>query len=165
MTAKESAIPIDFPLIWGSSIYTPTVISDGSKLLLVSNFYSIAQNYDKSTLKVFGDENALSNGVNVIIEFLGWVDFKSGKIGEDFIGHPDYIPSLRSYKTYEVINSGWLRNLKQIMTPTGPSFSKSRHFVLGFHDTRFECIANGYYIRAYPLAENVFEIAYNLISH
>ena len=159
---KEIAKEIEWSLPWDSGVYAPSVISDGDKLLLVYGTREIHPSYNKSTMKIIGD--AQSDGFMAIIEFLGWVDFKFGMLDEETISSPHYIEGLQPYQAYEVQNSQWLENLKLLLSPKR-KWDNYRHFVLGFHDTRFECIAKSYSIEAYGSKnEKVFEIAYDRIT-
>jgi hypothetical protein len=62
-------------------------------------------------------------------------------------GHPLYKRGLRPYAAQEVHNSSWIRALER-MNRVHPSHSarmyeRCRHFIFTFHDTAFECIADG----------------------
>ena len=162
---NEVANQIDWSLPWTSSVYAPTLLTDGYKLLLVYGVEEIPHPYNKSTLKIIGNEQ--SNGFTAIVEFLGWVDFKFGQLDEDVIGNPNYIKGLRPYDAYEIQNSKWVNNLKEVFPSTRVSnWDKHRHYVLGFHDTRFECVAKSYYIEAYDsdTGKDIFEIVYDRIT-
>jgi len=56
---------------------------------------------------------------------------------------------LEPYGVFEVQNSSWLRKLEK-MNSVHPYHDKERfmenmkHFVFSFHDTTFECIAEGF---------------------
>lgn len=68
---------------------------------------------------------------------------------EAFRGHPLYGKGLRPYSAVEVCNSPWIEALEK-MNSVHPYHDKvrflanKRHFVLSFHDTTFECIAESY---------------------
>jgi hypothetical protein len=62
-------------------------------------------------------------------------------------GHPLASRGLRPYGTYEIKNSSWIRSLER-MNRVHPMhrparYSRLRHFVITFHDSTFECIAEG----------------------
>ncbi len=63
--------------------------------------------------------------------------------------HPLYERGLRPYGSFEVINSSWIRTLEK-MNAVHPLHDRKRfmkgkrHFILTFHDTTFECIAESY---------------------
>ena len=68
---------------------------------------------------------------------------------EAFHGHPLYPKGLHPYGAFEIIGSSWIRSLEKI-NAVHPFHNKERfmsgkrHFILSFHDTTFECIAESY---------------------
>ena len=64
------------------------------------------------------------------------------------------IPRTRglSYGCYEVLNSSWNAELSELNKHSFPDSvpSKARHFLFLFHDSSFECLANGYSIEVVP---------------
>jgi hypothetical protein len=58
-------------------------------------------------------------------------------------GHPSYKLGLRYYDVFEVNNSPWELELRLQNRVAFPAFEmpKRRHFVITFHDSTFECIA------------------------
>lgn len=69
---------------------------------------------------------------------------------EAFSGHPLEQRGLRPYGAYEVKSSSWIRKLERMNAVhryhKPERFSKYRHFILAFHDTTFECVADGYQV-------------------
>ncbi len=60
-------------------------------------------------------------------------------------GHPLYGKGLSAYGVFEVKNSTWIKVMTEqnrISFPNTPD-SKARHFIITFHDSTFECIAQG----------------------
>jgi len=69
---------------------------------------------------------------------------------EAFGGHPLAARGLKPYGAFEVLSSSWIRALER-MNSVHPyhkpeHFANRRHFILTFHDTIFECVANEYSI-------------------
>jgi hypothetical protein len=67
---------------------------------------------------------------------------------EAFNGHPLYSRGLKPYSFFQIEHSSWIRRLEK-MNSVHPSHSHSmfedyKHYVLSFHDSTFECIAEGY---------------------
>lgn len=54
--------------------------------------------------------------------------------------HPLHARGVDIYGAFEVHDSSWIRELRQI---SGRQI-EGRHFILTFHDTAFECIARGF---------------------
>jgi len=66
---------------------------------------------------------------------------------EAFSGHPLFEKGLRPYTMAEVRHSSWIASLER-MNSVHPHhrperFQSRRHFILPFHDSTFECIADG----------------------
>ena len=61
-------------------------------------------------------------------------------------GHPLYANGLSYYGIFEVHDSSWIQALRQrnlVSFPDGTELnSQGRHFVVTFHDTTFECVAD-----------------------
>jgi len=67
---------------------------------------------------------------------------------EAFSGHPLAARGLHPYAAFEVHRSSWLRSLER-MNSVHPrhrpaAFASLRHFIFAFHDSTFECIADGF---------------------
>ena len=67
---------------------------------------------------------------------------------EAFSGHPLASRGLEPYGAFEVEHSSWLRSLERINSVhpyhRPERFDRYRHFILSFHDTTFECIAESF---------------------
>jgi hypothetical protein len=71
---------------------------------------------------------------------------------EAFAGHPLAGRGLRPYSAFQVRHSSWVRRLER-MNSVHPLhhaglFLSMRHYVFAFHDSTFECVAEGYRVRA-----------------
>ena len=70
---------------------------------------------------------------------------------EAFSGHPLADRGLHPYAVFEVRNSSWIRKLER-MNSVHPQHNRERfhdgirHFVFAFHDSTFECIADGFQV-------------------
>ena len=69
---------------------------------------------------------------------------------EAFSGHPLASRGLQPYTVSEVERSSWIRALER-MNAVHPyhrteHFSKYRHFIFAFHDSTFECVAEGFQV-------------------
>lgn len=69
---------------------------------------------------------------------------------EAFKGHPLSDRGLHPYGAFKVENSSWIRRLERMnaVHPQHSSghFAAYNHFIFAFHDSTFECIAEGYEI-------------------
>ncbi len=69
---------------------------------------------------------------------------------EAFEGHPLAKRGLEPYGAFIIENSSWIRRLEE-MNSVHPyhkpqRFQARKHYVLSFHDSTFECVADGYTI-------------------
>ena len=67
---------------------------------------------------------------------------------EALSGHPLYEKGLGYYGFFEVTDSSWRnqlheQNRRALPSKTGDQDGTSRHFVVTFHDSTFECLAEG----------------------
>lgn len=67
---------------------------------------------------------------------------------EAFSGHPLAARGLCPYAAFEVEHSSWLHSLER-MNSVHPyhkpeRFARYKHFILSFHDTTFECLAESF---------------------
>lgn len=72
---------------------------------------------------------------------------------EAFAGHPLHARGLRPWRVQEVLASSWINSLAR-MNSVHPyhkqeQFDRLRHFVFAFHDTTFECAAEGVEVAPY----------------
>jgi len=63
-------------------------------------------------------------------------------------GHPLYSRGLDFYMAFEVQQSSWIRSLERMnrvhVRHDPAPFVGYRHFIITFHDSTFECVANGF---------------------
>ena len=83
-----------------------------------------------------------------VVRFPGCWALKFGYPNDEALpGHPLYDKGLSFYKFHEVFGSSWLLDLheqNQVSFPTRTEEdSTSRHFVVTFHDSTFECLSDG----------------------
>ena len=86
--------------------------------------------------------------VSAIISFPAYAHLFGPPNDEAFGGHPLFARGLRPYGAFEVLNSSWVRALER-MNRVHPNHQRERHlrrrhFVLSFHDSTFECVADRY---------------------
>ena len=67
---------------------------------------------------------------------------------EAFGGHPLAARGLQPYAVFEIQRSSWIRKLER-MNSVHPyhraeRFNNYKHFIFAFHDSTFECIAEGF---------------------
>lgn len=83
-----------------------------------------------------------------VVRFKSYRNYKFGFPNDETLcGHPLYAKGLRQYGIYNVKNSTWIEELKKINS-VHPYHDKKRfdaykHFIFTFHDSTFECVAEG----------------------
>src|SRR5690606_37185003 len=86
-----------------------------------------------------------------IVEFAVCYDLMFGAPNDEaFQGHPLANRGLDPYGAFEVQNSSWIRQLER-MNSVHPyhkpeRFWTRRHFIFTFHDSTFECVADGFQV-------------------
>jgi hypothetical protein len=63
---------------------------------------------------------------------------------EALAGHPLYSKGVNNYGIYEVLNSSWVSEQEgqnRVSFPDRTDMSGVRHFIITFHDSTFECLA------------------------
>ncbi|HEK20796.1 MULTISPECIES: hypothetical protein [unclassified Mucilaginibacter] len=85
----------------------------------------------------------------VMLEFTSCLKFSLGSPNDETLsGHPFYEHGLNSYGFFEVKDSPLIDDLKEINS-VHPYYNKGlyeaeRHFIITFHDSTFECVAESY---------------------
>lgn len=104
-------------------------------------------NWDGRSVRVI---NAQTPGEHVaIVEFQRPLAHQFGPPNDEaFHGHPLADRGLHPYAGFEVLSSSWIRALERmnrVHSRHRPQhYAGFRHFVLAFHDSTFECVAEGY---------------------
>jgi hypothetical protein len=92
-------------------------------------------------------DGLLHNVGTGVVEFEGCQITKFGYPNDEALGgHPLYHRGLEFYAVFEVLNSSWIRQMEEQNRVCFPSTSafRSRHFIITFHDSTFECVADGF---------------------
>lgn len=111
------------PAGWdGTSVTVVGAESEGEPVALVT--------FDRPTASLFGPPN-----------------------DEAFSGHPLSKRGLRPYGAFQIKRSSWVRTLAR-MNSVHPhhrpdAYASVRHFILSFHDSTFECLAQSYTVSLY----------------
>jgi len=126
----------------------PIVLAGEHDVLITYYLQNTPQEWDGTSVKVVGID---TTGEPVtIVKFNRYYAHMFGPPNDEaFEGHPLSNRGLEPYGVFEVQNSSWLRKLEK-MNSVHPYHDKERfmenmkHFVFSFHDTTFECIAEGF---------------------
>ncbi len=128
----------------------PMVVADEHHLSVIYYVQDTPEGWDGSSVRVVGPS---SDGERyAIVSFESHTAYYHGSPNDEaFSGHPLSKKGLSPYGAYEVKGSTWIRHLME-MNRVHPyhkdeNFSDRRHFILAFHDTTFECVADAYSFR------------------
>lgn len=123
----------------------PALVSDEHRVLLAYLISEPDPNWDGSYARSVGPETV---GAAAIVDFI-WprAHFLGPPNDEAFSGHPLADRGLEPYGAFEIKQSSWIRRLER-MNSVHPShrpeiFDTLRHFIFSFHDSTFECVADG----------------------
>lgn len=122
----------------------PVVLTSEQDVLVVYLLPDAGPSWDGRSVQVVGGATA---GMPIaIVRFIHCVATMFGPPNDEaFSGHPLAARGLMPYGCFEVEQSSWARGLEK-MNRVHPrhrpeSFADYRHFIVTFHDSTFECIA------------------------
>ena len=124
----------------------PMVLSDERKVILAFYLQDTPEHWDGTTIRMVGTE---SDELVAIVEFQFCYAHMCGPPNDEaFGGHPLEDRGLTPYGAFEILNSSWIRGLER-MNSVHPdhkpaAFSDRHHYIFSFHDSTFECIADGF---------------------
>jgi hypothetical protein len=125
----------------------PMLLASEEYLYLAFFLPNTPKGWDGSTVRVVSEETC-GEPVALITFIHSYAHFFGPPNDEAFSGHPLASRGLRPYAAFEVQDSSWIRTLER-MNSVHPChrperFAKLRHFIFSFHDTTFECVAEGF---------------------
>lgn len=143
---RDQVVPV--PRAPQSSIGAPCpiVLADEDSVFLVYYIENRDPNWDGESVRVVDLDS--SNEYIAIIQFKGCYAHMFGPPNDEaFSGHPLSGRGLAPYGAFEVAESSWLRQLERMNSVHAyhdpQRFLQRRHYVFAFHDSTFECIADG----------------------
>ncbi len=148
-TTGEQVHPIDIGLGWDSGAPEPVLIQSEFRTFLAFGLAATALKLGPLTALPPEEPNQGEIGI------VEWLDCRGAVLGglndEALHGHALWSSGLADaghYGAAEVMGSAWIRELEaanRVHPLHRPErFERLRHFILGFHDSTFECIADGY---------------------
>jgi hypothetical protein len=120
----------------------PTPSTGAPELLLLADDHAVALRY----VTAESDRQSEESEIQVaIVRFDSWAHYLGPPNDEALSGHPLYERGLRCYGMFEVQHSSWIRMMEQrnrVHDRHAPErFAQLRHFIITFHDSTFECVA------------------------
>ena len=125
----------------------PIVLSDEHKILLAYIVEDKPSDWDGSYVRVV--DPSTPGEPLALVEFSSYSTLMFGAPNDEaFAGHPLTGRGLHPYGAFRVENSSWVRQLER-MNSVHPyhepeRFERLRHFIFAFHDSTFECVAEGF---------------------
>jgi hypothetical protein len=131
----------------------PVVLASEHDVQLTYYLENAPEGWDGTTVKIVGTD---TEGEPVaIVKFQRCSAHMFGPPNDEaFSGHPLVERGLHPYGAFEIGNSSWIRQLER-MNAVHPYHDKHRfmaekkHFVFAFHDSTFECIAEGFEVAVF----------------
>jgi hypothetical protein len=150
---EEYAVPIDFPIAWDVGAPLPFVIQNEYRTLLTFFLRDYDPHWDGSYATVREPADPTPHSI-AVVEFKRCHGSRLGDPNDEVHhGHPLYGRGLDSYTAQEVINSRWLAETEAI-NKVHSNYNADRwrglhHYVLWFHDSTFECIAQSFEVSTF----------------
>ena len=147
---ETHAVPIEFPVRWDTGAPLPYLLLSDYRTFLVFLLAEADPPLDGSYVKIrsVNDPNLTNLAV---VEFKRCVSAKMGTPNDEvFHGHPLHGKGLQSYRPLQVINSPWTKELAVINSVhsgyKAETWNKLNHYIFGFHDSTFECVASSFIV-------------------
>src|SRR5262245_6658712 len=144
---KDRVVPIkDIPQ---SSIGAPIPVVLSDEFVTVVAFYleDMSDNWDGTSVRVVGKETE-GEPLALVRFSICYASMFGPPNDEAFDGHPLAGRGLEPYGAFVVENSSWIRGLERMNSVHSyhkpERFWALKHYVLSFHDSTFECVADGY---------------------
>ncbi len=125
---------------------SPTVLSNDNELFVI--FYG-----DAPRQSDFPQErNTVYDTGVFVLKFINCLKQTFGMPGDETLrGYRYYALGMRPYSFYELNGSDWIEELRSI-DRAHPRFNPDKwthykHYIITFHDSMFECVAQGFEIR------------------
>jgi hypothetical protein len=133
---KDKIIPITLGFKYQTDIPNPFLIQTERSAFLLINV---------SEAMISG---GIKTGGVAVLEFKDPLLTKFGYPNDEALGgHPLIRRGLNYYTAQEVLSSSWVEAVNaqnNVVFPKSDIFSDKHHYILSFHDTTFEIIANGF---------------------
>jgi hypothetical protein len=149
--SKERVTAIDVGLKWDTGAPLPHLLQSEQRTFLVFYLQDATTPWDGTTVQIMDASSSEAYPVGVI-EWLWCAGAVLGSPNDEvFHGHRLWkkgLSDVGAYAAGEVIGSRWIDEMDEANRVhrkyRGSAPSAQRHFILGFHDSTFECVAEGF---------------------
>jgi hypothetical protein len=147
---------IDFPVKWDTGAPLPFLIQNDYRAFLIFFLEKIDPNWDGTYVNIRNPGSQDPSSI-AVVEFKGCVSAKMGSPNDEVLtGHPLNGKGLQGYRPLCVRNSSWIKELESINS-VHTNYRPERwrglqHFLFGFHDSTFECVATSFVIEVHEVS-------------
>ncbi len=132
--SEPHAVRFDFPVQWDIGAPMPILLNNDGEVVLMF---------------LLGDAVPGTGETVACVKFENCVSTMMGTPNDEvYHGHPLYGRGFEGYKPLLVKNSQWIRELMEINSVhrdfKPDRWSGRKHYIFGFHDCTFECVASSY---------------------
>lgn len=163
-------VPFAFPVEWDSGAPLPVMLVSDQKTLLLFRVRVPDPAWDGSYATPVGLGDPESERL-AFVEFRSCVSAKLGSPNDEvFHGHPLHGRGFEGHRALKVMSSPWLQELRSIDEVhsqfRAEAWSRRTHFILPFHDSTFECVAESFTVDVVcmPMAGALAELCRRLIE-
>jgi hypothetical protein len=147
---EQTALNTEWEAPWNVGAPLPHVLASETTVYLIYLINEPDPAWDGTYVNVIDPRNADAQPL-ALVKFLGCRAFQFGGPNDEVLnGHPLYGKGLSPYGAHRVANSRWLAELQRINSVHSQydpsSWLGISHYLLLFHDSLFECLANGHRI-------------------
>jgi hypothetical protein len=146
---EEHAIPLEFPVMWETGAPMPHLVRNDYNCFLTF----LAEEHYAALAESNGTQDEMGETL-ALVEFVHCISAKLGSPGDEvFDGHHLSGKGIELYSAQEIVNSRWLEELENInrvhSNYVSARWKNLHHYLLWFHDTTFECIAESFKVQIY----------------
>ena len=150
---EEHAVSIEFPVEWDTGAPIPCLLQRDNRTFVTFFLKEHDPNWDGTYVTVREPSDSQPQRI-AVVEFKHCHSAKMGSPNDEVHnGHPLHGKGLDSYTAQEVVNSRWLAEIEAINSVHScykPEHWKDlHHYVLWFHDSTFECLAESFQVETY----------------
>lgn len=147
---EEHVVPVGFPVQWDTGAPCPYLLKNDYRTFVTFFLREHDPDWDGTYVSIRNPASSEPASI-AVVEFKHCLAAKMGSPNDEVHdGHPWAGKGLDSYTAQEVIHSRWLAEIEAINS-VHRSYDASlwqslHHYVLWFHDSTFECIAESFEI-------------------
>jgi hypothetical protein len=150
---KEHAVPLNFPVQWDTGAPLPFVISSEQRTFLSFYLATPDSNPNGTYVNIKNPGNGIPEAL-ALVEFHQCASVKLGSPNDEVLaGHPLDGKGLKPYSAQVVRYSSWVNSLQEINSVhpqyRAEHWANLKHFVLWFHDSTFECVAESFSVEVF----------------